>query len=174
MRQPPSLRFSLQGDLPVNHRSCLKESLNAIPEPNNQFKVPGAKHAVLDFCIYTSRSWEGTFYLDEVGHTVAIAIVLYMVEVGPSIEVGNRIDKEGGPGAVFAKLVERFHPQSMWGVPTRRGIFMVVELNSPVEVAELMYVLTWFTGKEPKITEIMPANTYDEAMNRAKKIVSPS
>src|SRR5215467_1723220 len=99
--------------------------------------------------------------------------MLYMVEAWPTVENANRIDKEGGPGPVFAKIVERFHPQSMWGNPTRRQIFMVVELNSEVEIAELMYVLAWFTSNEPKITPIMSPNIYDEAVSKAKKIISP-
>jgi hypothetical protein len=50
---------------------------------------------------------------------------------------------------------------------------MVVDLDSAVDIAELMYILTWFTGTEPTITPIMPPETYGEAIQKAKKIMSP-
>ena len=97
----------------------------------------------------------------------------YLVEAWPTSERGDAIDRGEGPGAVFGKIQQRFKPQSMWGDPTRRHLFMVVELKSEAEVAELMYVLSWFTGNDPKITQIIPVATYGEAMERAKKITSP-
>lgn len=99
--------------------------------------------------------------------------MLYMVEAWASIERGNLVDKEGGPGLVFQKIGERFKPQALWGDPTRRHIFMVVELNTPADIAELMYAITWFVGNEPKITPIMPAETYGQAIEKAKKITPP-
>ena len=54
--------------------------------------------------------------------------MLYMVEVQASMERGNEIDSKDGPGPVFAYIVERFKPQAIYGTPTRRQIFMVVEL----------------------------------------------
>lgn len=99
--------------------------------------------------------------------------MLYMVEAWATIETGDTIDSGAGPGPFFAKIADRFRPQAIYGNPTRRQIFMVVELNSPADVAELMYALTWFTGNEPKFTPIMPPETYTEAIGKAKKIVSP-
>ena len=100
--------------------------------------------------------------------------MLYLVETWATMERGNTTDRgEEGPGPIFAKIAERFRPQAIWGNPTRRHIFMVVDLKSPVEIAELMYVLTWFTGNEPKFTPLMPPETYTEAIKSAKKIVSP-
>ena len=55
--------------------------------------------------------------------------MLYMVEAHASMERGNEIDGKGGPGPVFQYIVERFKPQSLHGNPTRRQIFMVVELE---------------------------------------------
>ena len=46
---------------------------------------------------------------------------------------------------------------------------MVVELETPTETAELMYVLTWFTGTEPTFTPIMPPEAFAEAIENAKK-----
>ena len=99
--------------------------------------------------------------------------MLYLVETWATIERGNAVDKGEGPGPIFAKIAERFHPQAIDGNPTRRNIFIVVDLQSPVEIAELMYVLTWFTGNEPKFTPVMPPETYMQAIASAKKIVSP-
>jgi hypothetical protein len=50
---------------------------------------------------------------------------------------------------------------------------MVVDLKSPTEMAELMYVLTWWAGGEPTFTPIMSPESYDEAIRAAKKIVAP-
>ena len=89
--------------------------------------------------------------------------MLYMVEAGATIERGDTIDQGEGPGPFFAKLVERFQPQAIYGNPTRRQIFMVVELETEAKIAELMFAFTWFTGQEPKFTPIMPPETFMEA-----------
>ena len=99
--------------------------------------------------------------------------MLYLVEVEGSMERANAIDKSGGPGETFAKIVERFRPQSFWGDPTGRHVFLVAELETPAKVAELMYVLTWFAGGKPKFTPLMAPEVYGEAMEQANKIVSP-
>ena len=89
------------------------------------------------------------------------------------MERANAIDKSEGPGPTFKKIVERFHPQSVWGNPSRREAIMIVELKDTKEMAELMYALTWFTGGEPKFTPLMPPETFDEAIKSAKSIVTP-
>lgn len=99
--------------------------------------------------------------------------MLYMVELVPAVEKANEIDRGAGPGEMFAKVTERFRPQHIWGDPTGRHVFMVVELGSPAEIAELMYVLTWFNGSSPRFTPLMAPETYGEALAKAKRIVSP-
>jgi hypothetical protein len=69
--------------------------------------------------------------------------------------------------------VERFRPQAYYGVPTRREGVMIVELETPAKVAELMYVLTWATGTDPTFTPLIKPEVYEEALNNAKRIVSP-
>jgi hypothetical protein len=101
-------------------------------------------------------------------------MLLYLVEAHASIEAGDRIDPGDGPGPIFAKIIERFHPQAIYGNPTRRQIFLVVDLGAPAEIAELMYVLTWFTKTEPSFTPIMTPETYGEAIAKAKQIVPPT
>src|SRR5437773_6808459 len=99
--------------------------------------------------------------------------MLYMVEVAASVERGNTIDAGAGPGPVFEKIAARFHPQAIYGDASRRHVFLVVDLEGPAQMAELMYVLTWFAGTEPKFTPIMPPEVYGQAIEQAKKIVPP-
>jgi len=99
--------------------------------------------------------------------------MLYLVDIEAEMERANAIDKGDGPGATFKKIVDRFHPQSMWGNAAKRQMFMVVDLKSTNDMAELMFALTWFTGGEPKFTPLMNPEGFDEAIAAAKKIVSP-
>jgi hypothetical protein len=99
--------------------------------------------------------------------------MLYLVDIKADMERANAIDKGAGPGATFKKIVDRFHPQSMWGNAAKREMFLVVDLESPNDMAELMYALTWFTGGEPTFTPLMSPEGFDEAIMAAKKIVSP-
>ena len=99
--------------------------------------------------------------------------MLYLVEAHPSIEKGNVVDSGEGPGPVVAKIVERFRPQAIYGNPSRRQVFMVVELDTPAKMAELMYVLAWFVDTEPTFTPLMPPEVYGEAIANAKKIIQP-
>jgi hypothetical protein len=99
--------------------------------------------------------------------------MLYMVNVCASMQRANTIDAGEGPGPLFAKVAERFHPQAFYGNPTGREVFMVVDLDTPAKIAELMYILTWFTGAEPTFTPIMNPEIYGEAIANAKKIVAP-
>jgi hypothetical protein len=89
------------------------------------------------------------------------------------MERANEVDKGEGPAPLFAKIAERFRPQALYGNPAQRQALMVVDLEGPVQIAELMYVLTWFSGGEPTFTPIMPPEVYGEAIENAKKIVSP-
>jgi len=99
--------------------------------------------------------------------------MLYLVEGHPTIEVGDRTDSGEGPGPYVAKIIERFRPQAIYGNATRRQVFMVVELETPAKMAELMYVLAWWLKTEPVFTPIMAPETYAEAIANAKKILSP-
>lgn len=99
--------------------------------------------------------------------------MLYLVEAHASIERGNAIDAGEGPGSMFAKVAERFRPEAFYGSPSRRQVFMVVDLDTPAKMAELMYVLTWFAGTEPTLTPVMRPEIYGEAIRNAKRIVSP-
>jgi hypothetical protein len=99
--------------------------------------------------------------------------MLYLVQAGASMERANAIDAGEGPGPVFAKVAERFRPEAFYGNPTKREVFMVVNLDTPEQIAELMYVLTWFTGGEPTFTPIMRPEMFGEAIANAKRIVAP-
>jgi hypothetical protein len=101
-------------------------------------------------------------------------VMLYLVEAHPSIEKGNAVDSGEGPGPVIAKIVERFHPEAIYGNPSRRQVFMVVNLDTPAQMAELMYVLAWFVDVEPTFTPLMRPEIYSEAIANAKRIITPS
>ncbi len=87
----------------------------------------------------------------------------YLVEATASIERGNAIDDQGGSAPVFTCIAERFKPEAIYGNPTRRQAFLIVDLATEADVAELMYVLTHITGTEPKFTPIMPVEMYGKA-----------
>ncbi len=74
---------------------------------------------------------------------------------------------------MFAKVVERFRPEAFNGNPSRRQVFMVVDLGTPAKMAELMYILTWFAETEPTLTPVMRPEVYAEAIESAKRTVSP-
>ena len=97
----------------------------------------------------------------------------YLVEVRAGMGKGNHLDAAEGPGPILAEIVERFRPEAFYGNPTARQVFMVVNLDTPAQIAELMYVLTWLTGGEPTFTPIMRPEIYSEAITRAKKIIAP-
>lgn len=99
--------------------------------------------------------------------------MLYFVEARPSMERANTIDAGEGPGPAFAKIVERFRPEAIYGSPSRRQILMVVNLDTPAQMAELMFVLTWFFCGEPTFTPIMRPEIYAEAITNAKRIIAP-
>jgi hypothetical protein len=99
--------------------------------------------------------------------------MLYLVEAHPSLEQGDRVDSGDGPGPMFARIVERFRPEGFYGNPTRRQIFLIVDLAGEADIAELMYILTWWTKTEPSFTPIMKPETYGGVIANAKRITSP-
>jgi hypothetical protein len=48
-----------------------------------------------------------------------------------------------------------------------------VNLDTPAQMAELMYILTCFAGEEPTFPPIMRPEIFGEAMANAKRIVEP-
>ena len=95
--------------------------------------------------------------------------MLYLVQAQASIERGNEIDAKGGPAAIFAHITQRFRPQAFYGNPARRQVFLIVDLPTPADVAELMYVLTWSTATEPTFTPLMSPDQYGAAIENARK-----
>ena len=93
----------------------------------------------------------------------------YLVEVHASIERGNAIDEKGGPAPVFGYIADRFKPEAIYGNPTRRQVFLIVDLPTEADVAELMYICTWAAGTDPTFTPIMRAELFDKATQNARK-----
>jgi hypothetical protein len=99
--------------------------------------------------------------------------VLYLVQTHAEMKTANAIDAGHGPGPFFSNVVERFWPEAIYGSPDRRSLIMVVNLDTPAQMAELMYALTWFSGTEPTFTPIMKPEVYGEAIANAKRIINP-
>lgn len=97
----------------------------------------------------------------------------YLVQTHAAMQRANTVDSGEGPGPTFGKIIDRFHPEAVYGTPDHRSLIMVVNLDTPVQMAELMYVLTWFTGSEPTFTPVMKPEVYGEAIGTAKRILSP-
>ncbi len=99
--------------------------------------------------------------------------MLYMVEAHATIERGNQIDDQGGPGPVLAHITERFKPEGFYFIPTRRTVVLIVNLDSPSQIAELMFILARLAGAEPTFTPLVPmseaARLIPEAIASAKK-----
>jgi hypothetical protein len=93
----------------------------------------------------------------------------FMVEIDAGMEKANAVDAGAGPGAMLAKLAQRFKPEAVYGKASLRGAYIV---KSPADISELMYALTWGTGGEPKFTPIL-TESFDEIIGRAKSLVSP-
>jgi hypothetical protein len=93
----------------------------------------------------------------------------YLVEFHASIERGNAIDAKGGPGPLFGHVVQRFKPEAFYGNPTRRQAFLIVDLATESDVAELMFVLTWAGGTEPTFTPIVRPEVFGAAIENAMK-----
>ena len=98
---------------------------------------------------------------------------LYLVEATASIERGNAIDDQGGPGPVFEYIGKRFKPAAFYGNPTRRQVFLIVDLPSDADMAELMFILTRTSGTEPKFTPLMSPELFGKAIMNARKAPIP-
>jgi hypothetical protein len=99
--------------------------------------------------------------------------MLYLVQVNASMDRANQIDAGDGPGPTFGKIVDRFRPEAIYGSPNRRTVIMIVNLETELQMAELMYALTWFTHSEPTFAPIMKVEVYGEAITNAKRTVAP-
>jgi hypothetical protein len=93
----------------------------------------------------------------------------YLVELRASIERGNAIDEKGGPGPLFAHITQRFKPEAFYGNPTRRQAFLIVDLATEADIAELMFILTWAGGNEPTFTPLMRPEAFGHAIENAMK-----
>ncbi len=91
----------------------------------------------------------------------------YLVEANASMERGNALDAAGGPGQLLAHIAERFKPEAIYGNPTRRQVFLIVDLDTEADIAELMFLFTWSAGIEPTFTPIMPAEAFGPAIEKA-------
>ena len=100
----------------------------------------------------------------------------YMVHFQVSEEAGREIEaKPGGPGPIVSRLFERFHPEQAYFAVSRREGWWVVDLESPMDVAEMMIAVTDMIGSYPDFTPVVPGEDFgaivETAMPAAKKLV---
>lgn len=62
----------------------------------------------------------------------------FHIEVAAPAERGQEIDDAGGPGPVVAAIMQRFHPEVMYGSADRRTLTFVAELANEIEISVLM------------------------------------
>jgi hypothetical protein len=96
----------------------------------------------------------------------------FMVDHDAGMAKANEVDASGGPGPMLSKIMERFKPEVVFPKASTRGAYFVVNLETPEQISELMYALTWGTGGTPKFTPLL-ASSFDEVIAKAKELVSP-
>ena len=100
----------------------------------------------------------------------------HMVHYIVTPEAGLKIEaRPGGPGPVVGRLVERFKPEAMYLCPVRRECWMVVDLPTPADMAEMMIAIVGFAGAYPEIMPVMTGQEFGpvvaKAMPAARKIL---
>ncbi len=79
-----------------------------------------------------------------------------MVYFEVPVEVGNRIDFEGGgPGPIFGHIMERFAPEASYTQAGMRAVFMVADLVE-AQMTELMLIVLKKFGTYPEFTPVIP------------------
>jgi hypothetical protein len=73
--------------------------------------------------------------------------MLYLVQTHAEMKTANAIDAGPGPGPFFANVLERFRPEAIYGSPDRRSLIMVVNLDTPAQMAELSLRLDVVCGQ---------------------------
>ncbi len=94
----------------------------------------------------------------------------YLVHIEISPEVGNKIDfEEGGPGAIFMHLAERFNPEMFYVTTVRRGLWMVMDLDVSA-MAELMLIVSKTFGTYPLCTPVIRGSNVAEVAAKAIEV----
>src|SRR5262245_16964815 len=99
----------------------------------------------------------------------------HLVQLKGTPEAGLRMEaRPGGPGAVVARLIERFKPEVVYMSPGRREVFLVCEL-SPADMTELLIAGSHIAGQHPDFIPIVDAREFGaivaQAMPAAKKLI---
>jgi hypothetical protein len=82
--------------------------------------------------------------------------VKFLVEVAAPADKGPEIDAAGGPGPVIGELMQRFHPEVMYGAADRRTLTFVVDLPEAVDVAVLMEICSDRLYAYPELRPVVP------------------
>ena len=92
----------------------------------------------------------------------------YMVELCVDAQTGNELEaKPGGPGPVIGRVLGRFKPEVVYMTTTERKIYMVVNLEDPASVTELMIAGAKIAGSYPKFTPVIAGDDFGEVVSKA-------
>jgi hypothetical protein len=81
----------------------------------------------------------------------------YLVTIDIPVEKGLELAAQGGPGPVLKQLSEQFKPEAMWGTPTKRSLFAIIELADAVDIAGLMNLCADKLGCYPHMELVVSA-----------------
>lgn len=91
----------------------------------------------------------------------------YVVHTKADVQAGLKLDANGGPGRLFGWVVENYRPEGFYVDPTQRQAWVVVEINDPVKLTELMLVVSRNLGAQPTITPVFDAKDMGSIAQKA-------
>ncbi len=92
----------------------------------------------------------------------------YHVKIAVTIEAGQKIENDPqGPGPKIGRLMARFKPEATYFGTNERTMFMIVELATPADVAELMIAGSMISGAYPVFTQVVPGNEFEGVISKA-------
>lgn len=92
----------------------------------------------------------------------------FLVQVSLTQEAGIAIEnRQGGPGPVIGRVLERFKPEAVYMTTTERTLLMFVDLPGPADVAELMIAGAEIAGAYPKFTPVVSGKDFEGVVSKA-------
>ncbi len=90
----------------------------------------------------------------------------YLAEITPPIELANKADDNGGPGALFEFIAKRFKPEAMHGSAVERSLVLILDLPKPEDVAELMFICGRGANCTPRLVPLIEPGALMETLRR--------
>lgn len=100
----------------------------------------------------------------------------YMVHVQVPLEVGNKLDMQGGPGpaALIQHMVERFKPEMIYISPAKRELWMVVEVSNPATIAEIMLIVSKRLETYPEFAPVVTLQEFPKMIKESMEAAAKS